>query len=99
MAGFFLLHFMLVITGLLVITALGGDLETTLGAVVSALGNMGPALNEAGPTANYADAFTQPARLVLALLMIIGRLEILPILLAVMPHIYRAKALTRAIRR
>ena len=98
-AGFFLLHFMLVITGLLVITALGGDLETTLGAVVSALGNMGPALNEAGPTASYADAFTQPARLVLALLMIIGRLEILPILLAVMPHIYRAKALTRALRR
>ena len=97
-AGFFLLHFMLVITGLLVITALGGDLETTLGAVVSALGNMGPALNEAGPTANYADAFTQPARLLLALLMIVGRLEILPILLAVMPHIYRAKALTRAIR-
>ena len=77
-AGFFLLHFMLVITGLLVITALGGDLETTLGAVVSALGNMGPALNEAGPTANYADAFTQPARLSLALLMIIGRLRSCP---------------------
>ena len=28
--------------------------------------------------------------------MIIGRLEILPILLAVVPHIYRAKALTRS---
>ena len=98
-AGFFLLHFLLVLGGLLAVTALGGDLETSLGSVVSALGNMGPALGEAGPTSNYAVAFSQPARLVLALLMIIGRLEILPVLLAVVPHVYRAKALTRAVRR
>ena len=98
-AGFFLLHFLLVIGGLLVVTALGGELETSLGAVVSALGNMGPALNEAGPTANYAEAFTQPTRLALALLMIVGRLEILPVLLAVVPHVYRAKALTRVVHR
>ena len=92
-AGLFLLHFLLVIGGLLVVTALGGELETSLGAVVSALGNMGPALGEAGPTANYADAFSRPARLALALLMIVGRLEILPILLAFVPHVYRARAL------
>ena len=98
-AGFFLLHFLLVIAGLLAVTALGGELETSLGSVVSALGNMGPALGEAGPTSNYAVAFSQPARLVLALLMIIGRLEILPILLAVVPYVYRAKDLTRAARR
>ena len=94
--GFFLLHFLLVIAGLLAVTALGGELETTLGAVVSALGNMGPALGEAGPTSNYAAAFSQPARLVLALLMVVGRLEILPILLAVAPHVYRARVIARA---
>ena len=80
-AGFFLLHFLLMMVGLLALTSLGGELETSLGAVVSTLGNMGPALGEAGPTSNYAVAFTQPARLVLALLMVIGRLEIFPILL------------------
>ena len=80
-AGFFLLHFLLVLVGMLVVTALEGDAMSALGAVVSALGNMGPALNEAGPTSNYAVAFSQPARLVLALLMVIGRLEIFPILL------------------
>ena len=80
-AGFFLLHFLLMMAGLLALTSLGGELETSLGAVVSTLGNMGPALGEAGPTSNYAVAFTQPARLVLALLMVIGRLEIFPILL------------------
>ena len=98
-AGFFLLHFLLVIGGLLVVTLLGGELETSLGAVVSALGNTGPALGEAGPTSNYAAAFTQPARLALALLMIIGRLEILPILLAFVPHVHRAEALSRVVLR
>ena len=98
-AGFFLLHFLLVAGGLLAVTALGGDFESSLGAVVAALGNMGPALNEAGPTSNYAVAFSQPARLVLALLMIIGRLEILPILLAVLPHVSRARILSRTLHR
>ena len=79
--GFFLLHLLLVLLGIVAVTALGGGLENTLGAVVSALGNMGPALNDAGPTSNFSEAFSQPARLVLAALMIIGRLEIFPILL------------------
>ncbi len=98
-AGFFLLHFLMVLAGLLVLTSLGGELETSLGAVVAALGNMGPALGDAGPTSSYADAFNLPARLVLSLLMIIGRLEILPILLAFVPHVYRAQTLSRIIRR
>ncbi len=94
-AGFFLLHFVLIILGLLAVTALGGDLESSLGAVVSALGNMGPALGEAGPTSNYAVAFSQPARLVLALLMVIGRLEIFPILLAAMALADRGRTALR----
>ena len=66
---------------MVVVTALGGELETTLGAVVGSLGNTGPALNEAGPTANFAEGFSQPARLVLAGLMLVGRLELFPMLL------------------
>ena len=81
MAGFFLIYVILVLGGVVVVTALGGELETTLGAVVGSLGNMGPALNEAGPTSNFAVAFSQPARLVLALLMLVGRLELFPMLL------------------
>ena len=58
----------------------GGFVES-IGATVGALGNMGPALGSAGPTANFTEAFTEPGRLVLALYMLIGRLEIFPILL------------------
>jgi len=45
------------------------------------MGGVGPAFGNAGPTASFANAFSQPARLVLAVLMLIGRLEILPMLL------------------
>ena len=81
MAGFFLVYLLLVLLGVIVLTALSGGLIESIGAIVGALGNMGPALGQAGPTANFTDAFSEPARLVLSLYMLIGRLEIFPILL------------------
>ena len=81
MAGFFLLYVLLISVGVVLLTGLGGGLEESIGAIIGALGNMGPALGEAGPTANFSSAFPEPARLVLAAFMLIGRLEIFPILL------------------
>lgn len=81
MAGFFLLYVLLIAVGVVLLTGLGGGLEESIGAIIGALGNMGPALGEAGPTANFSDAFPEPARLVLAAFMLIGRLEIFPMLL------------------
>ena len=81
MAGFFLIYALLVLSGIVLLTALGGGLLESIGAIIGALGNMGPALGEAGPTANFTEAFTEPGRLVLSVYMLIGRLEIFPILL------------------
>ena len=81
MAGFFLFYVLLICVGVITLTMLGGELETSIGAIFSMLGNMGPALGEAGPTASFSNAFSQPARLVLAAFMLIGRLEIFPMLL------------------
>ncbi|MDG2027547.1 MAG: TrkH family potassium uptake protein [Acidimicrobiales bacterium] len=81
MAGFFLLYVLLISVGVVLVTGLGGGFEESIGAVIGSLGNMGPALGEAGPTANFSDAFPEPARLVLAAFMLIGRLEIFPMLL------------------
>lgn len=81
MAGFFLLYALLVGVGVVLLTGLGGGLEESIGAIIGSLGNMGPALGEAGPTASFSDAFSQPARLLIALFMLVGRLEIFPMLL------------------
>ncbi len=79
--GFMALYSVIVAVGIVVVTAMGADLMTAVGGVVGSMGNMGPALNQVGPTASFIDGFNRPARMVLALLMLIGRLEIFPMLL------------------
>ncbi len=71
----------LIVGGFLLVTALGGGLEASLSGVIGSLGNMGPAFGEAGPTSTFQNAFPAPARLVLAALMLIGRLELFAVLL------------------
>ena len=59
---------------------MGVDLLTASSGVISAMGNMGPALGEAGPTSNFL-VYPRPARAVLALLMLVGRLDLYAMLL------------------
>ncbi len=56
------------------------DLVTAASSVAASIGNIGPGLGEVGPTGNYA-GLPQAAKLLLSTLMIIGRLEIFPVLL------------------
>ncbi len=81
MAGFFVVYAVLVMLGIVLLSELSGDLTASVGAIISTLGNMGPALGAAGPTGNFTEAFTEPGRSLLVVYMLIGRLEIFPILL------------------
>ena len=56
------------------------DLVTIGSASASAIGNIGPALGELGPTATYAGLGVD-SKLVLAFLMVVGRLEIYPVVI------------------
>ncbi len=81
MTGFFLLYLLLVLAGIVGLTSLGNGFLESISGTIGALGNTGPALGQAGPTGNFTEALNEPGRLVLALYMLIGRLEIFPILL------------------
>ena len=52
---------------------------TTLTAVIACIGNIGPGLELVGPMGNYS-FFSSPSKLILSLCMLIGRLEIFPVL-------------------
>ena len=52
---------------------------TTFTAVLTCLSNVGPGLEMVGPMGNFS-AFSDLSKVVLSLCMIIGRLEIFPIL-------------------
>jgi len=56
------------------------DLVSGLSAAASAIGNVGPGLGSVGPAGTYA-AVSSPGKWVLGMLMILGRLEIYPVVL------------------
>jgi trk system potassium uptake protein len=64
------------------------DLETAFSAVATTLNGVGPGLNKVGAVGNFA-FFTAPAKLLLSLLMLLGRLEIMIILVLFMPSFWR----------
>jgi len=66
----------------------GFDLPTSVSAVASALGNIGPGLGEVGPTGNYAVVPTG-GKWLLSFLMIVGRLEIFPVILLFTRELWR----------
>jgi len=64
------------------------DLGTAASAVASALGNIGPGLGEVGPAGNYLDV-PASGKWLLSFLMIVGRLEIFPVLLLLTRELWR----------
>ncbi len=83
--SFFLFYMFLLMTSTFLLAfidanlAEGLDLITSASAVASAMGNVGPALGDLGPAFNYG-FLPGPAKMLLAGLMIVGRLEIFPVL-------------------
>lgn len=91
---FFLLYMFSFMTGVFLVAVIGFvadssvDVITLVTAVASSLGNVGPGLGEVGPTGNYL-GLPWATKWVLSWLMIVGRLEILPILILFNPEVWR----------
>ncbi len=63
-------------------------LVSNISAVIACLNNVGPGLGFVGPASNYS-ALATPAKLILCFDMLIGRLEIFPILLLFYPKAWK----------
>lgn len=75
---------------LIVAIADGMDVETTFSAVTACINNIGPGLGAVGPAANFA--FISPiSKIVLIFDMLLGRLEIIPILILFYPTVWKKK--------
>lgn len=83
--GFFGLFMAIGGLGTFLVAALSGtDLVTAISATVQAIGNVGPGMGEVGATTNFLP-LERPARAVLMVVMLTGRLEVFPVLLGVVP--------------
>lgn len=87
-ASFIILYILILLGSFIVISLNGFDFATNMTAVTTCLSNVGPGLNMAGPTENMA-FFSPFSKLVLCLDMLLGRLEVFPILMLFTPSIWK----------
>jgi len=64
--------------------------ETNFTATVTCFNNVGPGFGAVGPASNFA-AYTPFSKLVLSFAMLLGRLELFPMLLLFSPSLWRKK--------
>lgn len=76
----------------------GFDLVTTFTAVAACINNIGPGLEVVGPMGNFS-GFAWWGKLLLSFDMLVGRLEIFPMLLLFAPSIWRRRVVWRAERK
>lgn len=79
-AYFAFLYFVIFFAGTLLLSLENFDLITTATAVAACLGNIGPGFNLVGPMMNYS-LFSDASTLMLAIFMLVGRLELFTIIL------------------
>ncbi len=87
---FFIAYIAVVMLSMLLLSLNGYGIQDNLAMSVSCMSNIGPGLGAFGPTENWA-ALTGAAKLWLSFVMLLGRLEIFPLLLCLNPGMYRKK--------
>lgn len=83
-------YILIALISVLLISINNFSLETTVTSVVACMNNIGPGLDLVGPMGNYA-AFSGFSKLVLSADMLIGRLEIFPMLMLLVPATWKAR--------
>ncbi len=86
---FFVTYLSIFAIGSLVLTILGVDFVTALGAAATSIGNVGPGIGNVGPVDNFAH-FSPTIKVVLSVLMLMGRLELFSILILFSPYFWRS---------
>jgi trk system potassium uptake protein TrkH len=86
--AFIMMYILIFAIGAIIMTTLGVDFDTALGSVATSLGNVGPGIGDVGPVDNFA-WLSSGAKWFLAILMLIGRLELFTVLILFTPYFWR----------
>ena len=91
LASVFLFAYVLILCVCAAIVSLDGvGLETSLSAALTTISNVGPGFALVGPTCNFS-FMTALSKIVLTLTMLLGRLEIMPLLVLLVPGAWKRK--------
>ena len=87
---YFQTYMVIIAVSVLLLTLDGHDLVTNLTASIACISNIGPGLSLVGPMGNFA-FYSVPAKLVLIFEMLLGRLEIFPVLFLFSPSVWKKR--------
>ena len=82
--AYFALYFSCIIATFLLLSLEPFSLETNFSAAVACFNNVGPGFDMVGPAGNFS-AYSDFSKFVLAFTMLLGRLEVFPLLLTFLP--------------
>lgn len=86
--AFFLFYIFVFVAGTLIMSIIGLDFLTAVGATATSIGNVGPAIAGVGPTLNFAN-IPDLGKWVLSFLMLMGRLELFTVLIIFSPAFWQ----------
>lgn len=89
-AIYFVVYMICLLFILLLISYEHFGFESNFSAVVACFNNVGPGFAAVGPTANYS-AYNGVSKILLSIAMLLGRLEIFPLIIAFSPRIWFKK--------
>lgn len=78
--SFISIYLIVFIAGSLLLTAIGLDIKTAGGSVATCMAGIGPGIGSVGPAGNFAH-LPAAGKIILSFMMLLGRLEIYPILI------------------
>ena len=87
---FFFAYILLLMIGMLVVSWDNVGFDAAFGASLTCISNVGPAFGILGPTANFS-ILSNFSKLMLSALMLLGRLEIMPLLLLLFPTLWKKR--------
>lgn len=88
---YFVLYIAIILVVLLLISFEPFNFETRFSSVLACFNNIGPGLGAVGPTCSFAE-YTGFSKIVLSIAMLLGRLEIYPMLFALSPSVWVKKS-------
>lgn len=84
------IYIMIMMVSVLLVSLDNNDFATTFTSVTACFNNIGPGISKVGPMENFA-FFSDFSKIILSLDMLLGRLECLPILIMLVPSIWKKK--------
>ena len=89
-ATYFALYSLCIVATFLLISLDNFNFETNFSAAVACFNNIGPGFDMVGPAGNFS-AYSDFSKYVLAFAMLLGRLEVFPLLLTFAPSVWRRR--------